>query len=146
MLETAVLDEVTALVEWPVAVTGRFDPAYLRLPEEVLIATLQGHQRYFPVRGPDGKLLANFVTISNLRSHDPDQVRRGNERVVKPRLADAAFFWEQDLRKPLAARARGAGRRRVPARSRQPAGQVDAYRRARRAPRDDCSARRPKSS
>jgi glycyl-tRNA synthetase beta chain len=105
VLEKTVLDEVTALVEWPVAVTGRFDPSYLRLPEEVLIATLQGHQRYFPVRGADGRLLPNFVAISNLRSRDPDQVRRGNERVVKPRLADAAFFWEQDLRTPLVDRA-----------------------------------------
>jgi glycyl-tRNA synthetase beta chain len=105
VLEETVLDEVTALVEWPVAVTGRFDPSYLRLPEEVLIATLQGHQRYFPVRGADGRLLPNFVAISNLRSRDPDQVRRGNERVVKPRLADAAFFWEQDLRTPLVDRA-----------------------------------------
>ena len=105
ILEDAVLDEVTALVEWPVAVTGRFDASYLRLPEEVLMATLQGHQRYFPVRGGDGKLLAHFITISNLRSRDPDQVRQGNERVVRPRLADAAFFWDQDLRKPLAMRA-----------------------------------------
>jgi glycyl-tRNA synthetase beta chain len=92
-----VLDEVAALVEWPVPVTGRFDAAYLRLPEEVLMATLQGHQRYFPVRGPDGRLLPNFITISNLRSADPEQVRLGNERVVKPRLADAAFFWEPAL-------------------------------------------------
>jgi glycyl-tRNA synthetase beta chain len=104
VLEDAILDEVTALVEWPVAVTGRFEDSYLQLPEEVLIATLQGHQRYFPVRDREGKLLPNFITISNLRSLDPEQVRRGNERVIKPRLADAAFFWEQDLRKPLAAR------------------------------------------
>ncbi len=105
VIDAAVLDEVTALVEWPVAVTGRFDATYLRLPEEVLMATLQGHQRYFPVRGTDGMLLAHFITISNLPSRDPEQVRRGNERVVKPRLADAAFFWDLDLRKPLAARA-----------------------------------------
>lgn len=105
VLEDNVLDEVTALVEWPEAIPGRFDPDYLRLPQEVLIATLQGHQRYFPVRGPDKRLLPNFVTISNLRSRDPDQVRRGNERVVRPRLADAAFFWEQDLKQPLASRA-----------------------------------------
>ncbi len=99
-----VLDEVTALVEWPAAVTGRFDAGYLDLPEEVLMATLQGHQRYFPVRGSDGRLLPSFITISNLHSTDPVQVQLGNERVVKPRLADAAFFWEQDLRKPLADR------------------------------------------
>jgi glycyl-tRNA synthetase beta chain len=104
ILDPAVLDEVTALVEWPVAVIGRFDPAYLLLPDEVLAATLQGHQRYFPARGADGKLLPNFIAISNLQSRDPEQVRRGNERVVEPRLADAAFFLEQDLRQPLAAR------------------------------------------
>ncbi len=105
VIDEAVLDEVTALVEWPVPVTGRFDEGYLRLPEEVLMATLQGHQRYFPVRGAGGRLLAHFVTIANLASRDPEQVRRGNERVVRPRLADAAFFWDQDLRRPLAERA-----------------------------------------
>lgn len=104
VIDEAVLDEVTALVEWPVAVTGRFDNTYLRLPEEVLMATLQGHQRYFPVRGRDDSLLPHFITISNLRSRDPEQVRKGNERVVKPRLADAAFFWDQDLRRPLSER------------------------------------------
>jgi glycyl-tRNA synthetase beta chain len=104
VIEPAVLDEVTALVEWPVPVTGRFDAAFLRLPEEVLTATLQGHQRYFPVRGPGGKLLANFITISNLDSRDPDQVRRGNERVVKPRLSDAAFFWDRDTSVTLESR------------------------------------------
>jgi glycyl-tRNA synthetase beta chain len=109
VLDAAVLDEVTALVEWPVPVTGRFDEAYLRLPEEVLMATLQGHQRYFPVRGAGDRLLAHFVTIANLASRDPDQVRRGNERVVKPRLADAAFFWDQDLRRPLPARVPALG-------------------------------------
>lgn len=103
--EDAVLDEVASLVEWPVPVTGRFEPGFLDLPEEVLMATLQGHQRYFPVRGADGRLLPNFITISNLRSADPVQVQLGNERVVKPRLADASFFWTQDLRKPLADRA-----------------------------------------
>lgn len=105
VIEEDMLDEVTALVEWPVAITGRFDPAYLELPEEVLIATLQGHQRYFPVRSAEGRLLPHFITISNLRSLDPEQVRRGNERVVKPRLADATFFWEQDLRRTLDERA-----------------------------------------
>jgi glycyl-tRNA synthetase beta chain len=104
LIEAAVLDEVTALVEWPVPVTGGFDEGFLRLPEEVLMATLQGHQRYFPVRGPGGKLLANFITISNLESRDPQQVRRGNERVVKPRLADAAFFWDRDASATLESR------------------------------------------
>jgi glycyl-tRNA synthetase beta chain len=105
VLEEAVLDEVTALVEWPEAVVGRFDPAFLEIPDEVLIATLQGHQRYFPVRGSDGRLLPCFVTISNLHSREPAQVRSGNERVVRPRLADASFFWRQDLKMTLADRA-----------------------------------------
>jgi glycyl-tRNA synthetase beta chain len=104
VLEPDVVDEVTALVEWPVALTGRFDSEFLALPEEVLISTLQEHQRYFPVRGKDGRLLPSFVTICNVDSRDPRQVRAGNERVVRPRLADAAFFWDTDRRKPLAER------------------------------------------
>lgn len=98
------LDEVTALVEWPVPVIGRFDESFLRLPDEVLMATLQAHQRYFPVRDAAGRLTAGFIAISNLESRDPDQVRHGNERVIRPRLADAAFFCDQDAAKPLAAR------------------------------------------
>ena len=104
VLDPALLDEVTALVEWPVPLCGRFDERFLELPEEVLIATLQDHQRYFPVRGADGRLLPRFVTISNLESRDPGVVRAGNERVVRPRLADAAFFWAQDRATPLATR------------------------------------------
>jgi len=104
VLDPALLDEVTALVEWPVPVSGEFDAAFLELPEEVLIATLQDHQRYFPVRAPDGRLAARFITISNLDSPNPGAIRRGNERVVRPRLADAAFFWQQDRRSPLKAR------------------------------------------
>jgi len=107
VIEEALLEEVTALVEWPASITGRFDAGYLELPEEVLAATLQGQQRYFPVRGADGRLLASFIAIANLESRDPVQVRLGNERVVKPRLADAAFFWKQDLRRPLAGREAG---------------------------------------
>ncbi len=103
LLEEAVVDEVTALVEWPVPVAGKFDAAYLRLPREVLIYTLQDHQRYFPV-SKNGELLAAFIAISNIESSQPDEVRRGNERVVLPRLADAAFFWDQDSATPLAAR------------------------------------------
>ena len=104
VLDPGLLDEVTALVEWPVAVTGAFDARFLALPEEVLVATLQEHQRYFPVRGPDGRLAPRFITISNLDSPEPEAVRAGNERVVRPRLADAAFFWDQDRRALLASR------------------------------------------
>jgi glycyl-tRNA synthetase beta chain len=97
-------DEVTALVEWPVPITGSFDEEYLALPRECVISTLTGHQRYFPVANKAGDLLPRFITVANLESTDPDQVRDGNERVIRPRLADAAFFWDSDRRTPLAAR------------------------------------------
>jgi glycyl-tRNA synthetase beta chain len=102
--DDALYDEVTALTEWPVPMTGRFDPAFLALPREVIVATLTSHQRYFPIEDKSGKLMARFVTVANLASKDPDKVRDGNERVVRPRLADAAFFWEQDRKIPLEAR------------------------------------------
>jgi glycyl-tRNA synthetase beta chain len=104
VMDDALLDEVTALVEWPVPVTAQFEERFLTLPREVLISTLQEHQRYFPIAKPDGALLPWFITISNIESRDPAQVRAGNERVVRPRLADAAFFWEQDRKQPLASR------------------------------------------
>ena len=103
------LDEVTALTEWPVPLAARFDARYLSLPEEVLIATLEDHQRYFPVREPGGRLSPVFITVANLESRDPAVVRAGNERVVGPRLSDAAFFWEGDRRQPLAARREALG-------------------------------------
>jgi glycyl-tRNA synthetase beta chain len=96
LIEDALLDEVTALVEWPVAIAGQFEQRFLSLPREVVIATVQDHQRYFAVEGADGRLSGWFVTVSNIESRDPSKVREGNERVVRPRLSDAAFFWEQD--------------------------------------------------
>jgi len=104
IVDEALLDEVTALVEWPCAIAGSFETRFLELPREVLISTLQHHQRYFPVQGAGGKLLAHFITVSNIESREPDKVRAGNERVVRPRLSDAAFFWSQDRKQPLAAR------------------------------------------
>ena len=101
VMSAALLDEVTALVEWPMPVTGRFEERFLALPREVLIATLQEHQRYFAVAAPDGALLPWFITVANIDSRDSAVVRAGNERVVRPRLADAAFFWDQDRRAPL---------------------------------------------
>lgn len=98
----ALYEEVTALNEWPVAMTGHFDLAFLTLPREVIIATLTSHQRYFCIAGPDGELLPAFVTVANLESVEPKQVQRGNERVIQPRLADAAFFWKADRRHALA--------------------------------------------
>src|SRR3984957_14886955 len=105
LIEDALLDEVTALVEWPVPLTGQFEPRFLSLPREVVIATVQDHQRYFAVQGPDSKLSGWFVTVSNIESRDPSKVREGNERVVRPRLSDAAFFWEQDRKISLQAHA-----------------------------------------
>jgi glycyl-tRNA synthetase beta chain len=101
------LDEVTALVEWPVPIAGEFEARFLELPREVLIATLQDHQRYFPLASPDGRLLPTFIAVANLESRDPAQVRAGNERVVRPRLSDAAFFYETDRKQPLAQRRSG---------------------------------------
>ncbi|HEX2494562.1 MAG TPA: glycine--tRNA ligase subunit beta [Steroidobacter sp.] len=104
VISEALLDEVTALVEWPVPIAGRFEERYLSLPQEVPIATMQDHQRYFPVRRADGSLMNAFVTVANIESRDPEKVRDGNERVVRSRLADAAFFWDSDRREPLASR------------------------------------------
>jgi len=104
LVDAALLDEVTALVEWPSALAGGFEARFLELPREVLISTLQHHQRYFPVEGAGGKLLAHFITVANIESREPSKVRAGNERVVRPRLSDAAFFWSQDRKQPLAAR------------------------------------------
>jgi glycyl-tRNA synthetase beta chain len=100
LIEAALLDEVTALVEWPVPIAGQFEQRFLSLPREVVIATVQDHQRYFPVEGTQG-LSGWFVTVSNIESRDPAKVRQGNERVVRPRLSDAAFFWDQDRRLSL---------------------------------------------
>lgn len=96
------LTEVTALVEWPVAIHGRMEERFMTLPPEVIIATIETNQRYFPVFGTDGKLLPAFITVSNIESSDFTQVVSGNERVVRPRLTDALFFWEQDRKKQLA--------------------------------------------
>ncbi|HET7306350.1 MAG TPA: glycine--tRNA ligase subunit beta [Gammaproteobacteria bacterium] len=96
--------EVAALVEWPVPVVGSFTADFLTLPEEVVVAVLEGQQRYFPIRDTGNKLMPHFVAISNIDSRDPEAVRRGNERVVRPRLADAMFFWQTDIKTPLAER------------------------------------------
>ena len=108
-LDPDLLDEVTALVEWPVALAGRFDRRFLDVPAEALVAVMKDHQKYFPVHDRDGSLLPAFVTVSNIDSADPEVVRHGNERVIEPRLADAEFFWQQDRRRPLADRLAGLG-------------------------------------
>ena len=101
VMDMDLLDEVTALCEWPYAVMGAFDESFLEVPSEVLIETMQKHQKYFPVVSPVGALLPSFITVSNIKSRDPSQVRAGNERVIRPRFSDAAFFWKQDLKQPL---------------------------------------------
>ncbi|MGB6605672.1 MAG: glycine--tRNA ligase subunit beta, partial [Steroidobacteraceae bacterium] len=104
LLSDALLDEVTALTEWPVALSGDFEARFLSLPHEVLVSTLETQQRCVPLENPAGGLLPAFIAVSNIESREPEKVRAGNERVVRARLADAAFFWEQDRRLPLAAR------------------------------------------
>ncbi len=98
------LDEVTALVEWPVAIVGRFEERFLELPPEVIVATVETNQRYFTVfkDAAQTQLTHAFITVSNIESRDVSQVIAGNERVVRPRLTDALFFWQQDLKQPLA--------------------------------------------
>jgi len=107
LIDEALLDEVCSLVEWPVAIGGRFDETFLEVPSEALISSMQDHQKYFPVVDASGKLLPCFITVANIESREPEQIRAGNERVIRPRLSDAAFFWNQDRKQPLAARAEG---------------------------------------
>lgn len=101
VIDDALLDEVTALVEWPVALLGQFEERFLSVPQEALISTMKGNQKYFHVVDGAGKLLPYFITVCNIESRDPDKVRAGNERVIRPRLSDAAFFWDQDRKQRL---------------------------------------------
>ncbi|MEN1727127.1 MAG: glycine--tRNA ligase subunit beta [Pseudomonadota bacterium] len=95
------LAENVGLTEWPVAVMGSFDEAFLAVPEEALISSMQQHQKCFPVRDADGRLAAKFIAIANIESRDIDAMRAGFERVIRPRLADARFFWDQDRKQSL---------------------------------------------
>ncbi len=95
------LDEVTALVEFPAVYVGRFDPAFLDVPQECLILTMRQNQKYFPLFDASGRLLPKFLIVSNMRVDDPKHIVRGNERVVRPRLEDARFFYDQDRRTRL---------------------------------------------
>jgi glycyl-tRNA synthetase beta chain len=102
IIDESLLDEVTALVEWPVVFSGVFDEKYLGLPNEVLIATMQGHQKYFPVVDKENNLLPCFIAVANIESKSPDVIRLGNQRVISPRLSDAEFFWQRDSETTLA--------------------------------------------
>ncbi|MDR0468973.1 MAG: glycine--tRNA ligase subunit beta, partial [Peptococcaceae bacterium] len=97
------LEEVTHLLEWPTALMGRFNETYLEMPDEVVITPMREHQRYFPVRDKDGKLLNRFVTLRNGGDQRLDLVTEGNERVLAARLSDARFFWDEDRKQPLEA-------------------------------------------
>lgn len=101
VIDPSLLDEVTALVEWPVALTGKFEERFLAVPSEALIASMKEHQKYFHVVDANGKLKNNFITVANIQSKDPAQIIDGNERVIRPRLSDAAFFFETDKKTTL---------------------------------------------
>jgi glycyl-tRNA synthetase beta chain len=105
--DAALLDEVTALVERPKVLIGRFEPEFLAVPQECLILTMKANQKYFPLLDAAGKLTNQFLIVSNLSPADPTAIIGGNERVVRPRLADARFFFEQDKKKTLASRVAG---------------------------------------
>jgi glycyl-tRNA synthetase beta chain len=98
------LDEVTALVEWPVVYVGEFEAEYLEVPQECLILTMQQNQKYFPLLAQSGKLLNRFLIVSNMQVQDPKHIVGGNAKVVRPRLSDARFFYNQDRKTSLAAR------------------------------------------
>ncbi|MGB0711930.1 MAG: glycine--tRNA ligase subunit beta [Gammaproteobacteria bacterium] len=100
-MDEELLDEVTALNEWPVPIAGSFEERFLAVPHEALVLTMKQNQKYFPVFTGDGALMNYFITIANVDSPKPELIRAGNERVVRPRLADAMFFWEQDGKKRL---------------------------------------------
>lgn len=100
-IDEDLLEEVTALNEWPHAVVGDFDESFLAVPSEALISAMKGHQKYFHILDAGGKLMAKFITISNIESSNPESVKKGNERVIRPRLSDAKFFWDQDRKQPL---------------------------------------------
>ena len=101
IMPDALLDEVTALVEWPVVYAGSFDPAFLTVPQECLILTMQLNQKYFALADESGRLVNRFLLVSNLETRDPSHIIAGNERVLRARLADAKFFFDQDRRQRL---------------------------------------------
>jgi len=103
-MDEDLLEEVTSLVEWPVTLTATFEEAFLDVPAEALIYTMKDDQKYFPLLDQNGKLLNKFLFVSNIESKDPSVVISGNEKVVRPRLADAQFFFETDKKKTLESR------------------------------------------
>lgn len=100
-LSESLLEEVASLVEWLIVLTAKFEEKFLAVPSEALVYTMKGDQKYFPVYANDGKLLPNFIFVANIESKDPQQIISGNEKVVRPRLADAEFFFNTDRKKRL---------------------------------------------
>ncbi|MEY0003734.1 glycine--tRNA ligase subunit beta [Morganella morganii] len=100
-LTDSLLEEVTSLVEWPVVLTAKFEEKFLEVPSEALVYTMKGDQKYFPVYDKNGNLMPNFIFVANIESSDPAQIISGNEKVVRPRLADAEFFFKTDCKKRL---------------------------------------------
>ena len=103
-LDEELLEEVTSLVEWPVVLTANFENEFLEVPAEALVYTMKGDQKYFPVYDTAGNLMPTFIFVTNIESKDPSQIIGGNEKVVRPRLADAQFFFDNDRKTPLASR------------------------------------------
>jgi glycyl-tRNA synthetase beta chain len=101
-LRPELLAEVKNLVEWPVAIACTFEREFLRVPQEALIMTMESNQKFFPVFDAGGALTEHFIGIANIESRDPNEIRKGYERVIRPRFADAAFFFDDDLKTPLA--------------------------------------------
>jgi len=101
VIDPDLLDEVTGMIEWPQVIVGEFEEHFLEVPSEALISAMKKHQKYFHIVDSNQQLMPYFITISNVQSSDPDQIKQGNERVIRPRLSDASFFWSQDNKTPL---------------------------------------------
>lgn len=109
IIDEALLEEVTSMIEWPVAVMGDFEKRYLEVPQETLILTMKTNQKYFHVVDSKGTLLPHFITVSNIESKDVSKIQQGNERVIRPRFSDAEFFWSQDRKTRLIDRSDSLG-------------------------------------
>jgi len=104
IIDENLLDEVTGMIEWPQAILGNFNKRFLDVPSEALVSAMKGHQKYFHIVDDNENLMPHFITISNIESKNPDMVREGNERVIRPRLSDSEFFWKQDQKQKLVTR------------------------------------------
>ncbi|MEA3410441.1 MAG: glycine--tRNA ligase subunit beta [Pseudomonadota bacterium] len=109
LIDDDLLDEIAALVELPIALSGNFDARFLQVPHETLVTTMQGNQKYIPVVDREGRLMPHFIAVSNIDSREMVRVREGNERVIRPRFEDAEFFWNQDRKTPLSSRREALG-------------------------------------